>query len=215
MSEITATLTKKIGPLPAWGYAVIGGGLGLLFIMRKKSSGTQQAAVGTGTLPVQSIGSGAGGFDPGTTGSGTGIVTPVAGNTPTTTPTTPTTTPFAPGYTQDPLRPDWVLQQQAEAMQQPGNLLAPIFNQLGQTAFNAQYNYPITQPITPPVQSASNPYATAPNVVVPSVPQSITNLPGNVANAVAAPVYIGGPLNGQRLVPYVGGPLNGTYGPLT
>jgi hypothetical protein len=95
-----------------------------------------------------------------------------------------------------------VLAQQAEAMAQPGNLLAPAYNALGATQFNQL--------------SLAQQQAAAQQIGQPAVsgPGNAGQQTGNLSAAIAAPntTAPSGPPP-QHLVQYIGGPLNGQWLP--
>ncbi len=94
--EIKETLTKRVGPLPIWGWgAVVIGGVGVFLIMRRRSSSTATAQpdLGSSSAGGGGAGGGSGGGAGGGNGGGGDSAVPPAGDhtnpTPTATPTQP------------------------------------------------------------------------------------------------------------------------------
>jgi hypothetical protein len=202
---IEQSFSKKLGPLPIWAWGALAGGAVWWFFIRGKKGGA-------GPTVASYLGQGAAGpavVDAGATGASTGSGgASVGGGDTGTTPTTGgtgggQTTVGTPPVTSDPLRPAWVLAQQAEAMAQPGNLLAPAYNALGATAFNQ---------LSTPQQVAASQQLSPRLFSSPPVagPGNAGQQYGSVAAAIGPPTA---PPPGT-LVPYVGGPYNGQLRPL-
>lgn len=108
--DLKSELTKKIGPLPTWGWVAAGVGMGVLFLYLKNKNAASNTASTTGVNnPAAGSDLGQGGYYLGDAGSGGTIPQlPALNNTSTTPVTTPTAaTTTVPVNTQNPDANTW------------------------------------------------------------------------------------------------------------